>query len=76
MSDIIDYKPNNNNNEMEYRILSADNTEKLEEEVMDYIKEGWTPFGGVSVSRTTHHIHFYQTIIRNFSMSMKLPCKE
>lgn len=34
---------------MEYRILTAGNTVDLEKKVREYISQGWTPQGGVSM---------------------------
>lgn len=48
---------------MEYTIISANTLDELIREVNQYIKAGWRPQGGVSVS--IEYAYFYQAIIRD-----------
>ena len=52
---------------MYYRVVEAKDTEGLETEVNEMIREGWTPLGGVSVVNSqanTYSWWFYQAMVR------------
>ncbi len=53
---------------MNYRIVEAKDTEGLETEVNEMIRDGWTPLGGVSVVNSqanTYAWWFYQAMTRD-----------
>ena len=53
---------------MYYRVVEAKDTEGLETEVNEMIREGWTPLGGVSVVNSqanTYAWWFYQAMVRD-----------
>ena len=45
---------------MRYAILAANDWATLERDVNDRIADGWTPLGGVSVSRTETRDDLYE----------------
>jgi Domain of unknown function (DUF1737) len=53
---------------MNYRIVEAKDTEGLETEVNEMIRDGWTPLGGVCVVNSqvnTYAWWFYQAMMRD-----------
>jgi uncharacterized protein DUF1737 len=53
---------------MHYRIVEAKDTEGLEAEVNEMIRDGWTPLGGVCVVNSqanTYAWWFYQAMTRD-----------
>lgn len=46
---------------MEYKILSDESGSRLQDEINEYLKEGWEPQGGICYS--TGHF-FYQALIK------------
>lgn len=54
-----------------YKILKSDSPQKLEVEVLKYLRNGWSVAGGVTVSNDST---FYQAIIN--SMKLQLHVKK
>jgi hypothetical protein len=52
---------------MHYRVVEARDTEGLEADVNEMIRDGWTPLGGVCVvsSNDTYAWWFYQAMVRD-----------
>jgi hypothetical protein len=53
---------------MHYRVVEAKDTEELETQVNEMIRDGWTPLGGVSVVNSHAHAShwwFYQAMTRD-----------
>ena len=53
---------------MNYRVVEAKDTEGLEAEVNEMIRDGWTPLGGVCVVNSqanTYAWWFYQAMVRD-----------
>lgn len=50
-----------------YKILKNDTPQKLEIEVLKYLRNGWSVVGGVTVSQDST---FYQAIINSAKLSL------
>jgi hypothetical protein len=53
---------------MRYRIIEAKDTEALEQDVNEHIRDGWQPLGGVAVVNSqanTYAWWFYQAMVRD-----------
>lgn len=51
----------------DYKILKRDKKFDLESRVLNYMKEGWQPLGGVSVclyTTTGNYIEYFQAIVK------------
>ena len=51
----------------DYKILRRDKKFDLESRVLNYMKEGWQPLGGVSVclyTTTGNYIEYFQAIVK------------
>ena len=52
---------------MRYRIIEAKDTEGLEQDVNEHIRDGWRPLGGLCVVNSqanTYAWWFYQAMVR------------
>jgi hypothetical protein len=50
-----------------YKILKNDTPQKLEIEVLKYLRNGWSVVGGVAISQDSK---FYQAIINSAKLSL------